>query len=75
MGSIISFLEGIANFFVSICDFVIGFFGDIVFIIQITGELLQYLPSYFSWLPGSLLRMLLITYSIVIIYKITGREG
>lgn len=75
MDGIIGFLRGIGNAIVSVFDFIIGFFQDLIYIIQLTGKFLLQIPSYFSWLPAELLSMLVVLFGIVVIYKIMGREG
>lgn len=75
MQSIIDFLASIGEAIVAAIDFVISFFGDLIYIIQLTGKILLYIPGYFSWLPGEAVTVLTVIFSIVVIYKITGREG
>lgn len=75
MKAIADFLQAIGNAIVAAIDFVIGFFQDIVYIIQLTGKVLVQIPSYFSWLPAELLAIILTIFAVVVIYKILGREG
>lgn len=75
MQSIIDFLASIGQVILSAIDFVISFFGDLIYIIQLTGKILLYIPGYFSWLPAEAVTVLTVIFSIVVIYKITGREG
>lgn len=75
MDAIVSFFSGIGNFLISVCDFVISFFGDLIYIIQLLGKIAFSIPGYFSWLPDNLLALLLTLFAIVVIYKILGREG
>lgn len=75
MQEILNFFKGIGDAIVAAFDFLISFFGDLVYIVQLTGKFLLQIPSYFSWLPGELLAILGIIFAIVVIYKIMGREG
>lgn len=75
MKAIADFLQAIGNAIVAAIDFVVGFFQDIVYIIQLTGKVLAQIPSYFSWLPAELLAIILTIFAVVVIYKILGREG
>ncbi len=75
MADILEFLEGIFDFISTIIDFVISFFGDLVYLIELTAQFLVQVPSYFSWLPGEVVSALVLLFSIVILYKILGREG
>lgn len=75
MDAVISFFVGIGNAIISVFDFVISFFGDLIYVIKLLGKIVLSLPSYFSWLPGSYSSLLLTLFAIVVIYKILGREG
>ena len=75
MKAIADFLQAIGNGIVAAIDFVVGFFQDLVYIIQLTGKVLSQIPSYFSWLPAELLAIILSIFAVVVIYKILGREG
>ena len=75
MDVIIEFFSGIADAIIALFDFLISFLGDLVYIVQLTGLYLSQIPSYFSWLPAELVTIIVTLFSIVVIYKITGREG
>lgn len=68
-------LTNIANFFSSVWDFITHVFEEIVYIIQLLGTTIASIPSYFTWLPGSVVALIILTISIVVIYKVMGREG
>lgn len=70
------------NFFLSIgsvitglVDFVIGFIGDIVYVVKLCASFVAKIPQLFSWLPAEVLAIVVLTFSVVVIYKIMGREG
>lgn len=69
------FLVGIGDAIVSLWDFIIGFFEDLVYIIQLTGKFVLNIPSYFAWMPGEIVTLIIMIFSIVVIYKVLGREG
>lgn len=75
MDALLQFFKGIGNAITSVIDFVIGFFQDLVYLIQLTGRFLAQIPNYFSWLPSVVVTMLIVLFSIVVVYKILGREG
>lgn len=68
-------LNNIANFFTTAWDFIIHVFEEIVYIVTLLGNIILNIPSYFTWLPASVLALLVIGIGIVVIYKIAGREG
>lgn len=75
MDSVISFFQGIGNAITSAFDFVVSLVSDIVYLIQLTGKFLGQLPAYFSWMPAEISTLLLVLFTIVVLYKILGREG
>lgn len=75
MGALLDVLKYIGNLLVSVVDFVIGLFEDLIYMIQLLGKFIIELPMYFSWLPPELVSMLLLIFGIVVVYKILGREG
>lgn len=75
MEDILEFFEQLMESITSVVDFVISFFEDIVYIVQITGSVLAQIPSYFAWMPGEVVGLLVTLFAIVVIYKIAGREG
>lgn len=75
MDGLIAFFEGIGNAIVSAFQFLISLVADIVYMIQLTGKFLAQIPSYFSWIPAEITALLVVLFSVVVIYKILGREG
>lgn len=75
MEAILEFLRLILEFVWSWIDYCLGFMSDLAFIVMLTGRYLLHLPQYFFWLPSELLTILLTTLTIVVIYKVIGREG
>lgn len=74
MQAIVDFLSSIGSAFLAGIDFVVSFFEDLVYIIQLTGKFLAQLPIFFSWLPAPVVSVLLTTFAIVVVYKIAGRD-
>lgn len=75
-------LDVMKNFFLSVgsvitglVDFVIGFIGDIVYVVKLCTSFVAKIPKLFSWLPAPVLAIVVVTFSVVVIYKIMGREG
>ncbi len=75
MDALVSFFTGIGNAIISIFDFIISFFSDLIYVIQLLGKVVLSIPSYFSWLPSGISALLVTLFGIVVIYKILGREG
>ena len=74
MKAITDFLGGIGNGLMMIVDFVISFFEDVAYIIKLTGEFVLKIPEYLSFLPPSVLAIVVSIFTVVVIYKVLGRE-
>lgn len=75
MDAVVSFFKGIGEAIIAAFEFLISFFQDLLYAIQLLGRVLASIPGYLSWLPDPMLVLLLTLFSIVVIYKILGREG
>lgn len=75
MTAVINFFEGIGDVILALVDFIVSFFSDLVWIIQTLLWALTQIPSLLSWIPAPIQAVLLVTFSVVVIYKIMGREG
>lgn len=75
MDALLQFFQGIGTAITSIFDFIFSMVSDLVYLVGLTGKFLAHIPSYFSWLPPQLLTLLVSIFSIVVLYKIFGREG
>lgn len=75
MQAVADFLKNIGNLLLSVVDFVIGLFEDLVYMIKLIGKFLVELPYYFQWLPSELMSMIILIFGVVVVYKILGREG
>lgn len=70
-----NFFLGLTNVITSLIDFVVGFVEDIVFVVKLCASFVAKIPQLFSWLPSGVLAMIVLTFSVVVIYKVMGREG
>lgn len=75
-------LEKLVNFFldmrdliVGLVDFVVGLVEDLVYVVTLCGQFVLKIPQFFSWLPGSVVALIVTIFAVVVIYKILGREG
>lgn len=69
------FFLGIGNVITSLVGFVIGFIEDVVYVVKLTASFVAKIPKLFSWLPAPALAIIVIIFSVVVIYKVLGREG
>lgn len=75
MQAILDFFASVGSVITGLVNFVISIIKDIVFVIEVTASVLLRIPQYFAWLPEALLATLTVVFSVVVIYKIIGREG
>lgn len=75
MQALINFFTSLGNVVVSLVEFVIKFIKDLFYIIGLLGNLIVSLPSMIGWLPSACISLTVTAFSIVVIYKIMGREG
>lgn len=75
LSTIKDFFLGLADVISSLIDFVISLVEDIVYVVKLCGSFVVKIPDYFTWLPASVLALIITIFSIVVIYKILGREG
>lgn len=74
MNVILSFLEGIANFFEVIFDVIRFIFVGAVDLVLYSTTVFANLDTYISWLPSAVVSILMFCFSAVVIYKIFGRS-
>lgn len=75
MGALTDFLLGIGEGLLAVVTFVIDFFKDIAYLVKLTGEFVLKVPTYLSWLPAEVLALVVAIFTIVVLYKVLGREG
>lgn len=74
MSAIIDFFTGIYEIIQTIVNFIVSFFQDIIYIIKSLGEFIVKAPLLFGFLPPAVLAIFLVGLSIVVIYKVVGRD-
>lgn len=75
MEALIQFFSSIGNAIVMAFNFLFSAIKDIVYVIALTTETVRNIPVYFSWIPPQVMVIIVTLFSIVVIYKILGREG
>ena len=75
MAALFDLLTGFIDLCTFIVDFVISTIRDLIYMVGLLGDITTNLPTYLGWLPSQILTHFLLIISIVVIYKIIGREG
>lgn len=74
MQNLINIFTSFFDILKGIVDFIIGFFRDIVYIIKTLGDFIIKAPLMFGFLPPAVLGLFLVALSVVVIYKVVGRD-
>lgn len=73
--SIVSMLRNLFDVIGSVVDFVVSFFSDLVSMIKLIGEVVVKIPDYLTYIfPASFISVVVLALSIVVIYKVLGRD-
>lgn len=72
--SILDTLNAIGDFFASIVEWVADFIEDLVQMAKYLGQAVIEFPTYFDWLPASVVALLVTAVGIIVIYKFLGRD-
>lgn len=64
----------LTDILLSLWDFVISFFEDIVYVVRLCKSVVVGIPYYFAWMPGSIVALLVTIFGIVVVYKVVGRD-
>lgn len=75
MDAIVDFFAGIASGVTAAIEFLSGLIEDLVYMVGLLGQFIVQIPDYLSWLPSGVAAIFITIFSIVVIYKILGREG
>lgn len=75
MQEILNFFTWLQETLTSVIEFLIDFVEGLISIISLTATFVVMVPSYLSWLPSQVLSIIVVAFGIVVIYKISGREG
>lgn len=58
----------------SLLGFVVGLIQDFAYVTTLCMKFLVNIPKYFAWLPSEAIVLLVTVFSIVVLYKVMGRE-
>lgn len=72
--SILDTLTAIGDFLAGIVEWVAEFIEDLVTMAKYLGQAVIEFPTYFDWLPASVIALLVTAVGIVVVYKFLGRD-
>lgn len=73
--ALVEFIKGIAEAVTAAIDFLFGIIEDLVYMVKLLSEFILQIPVFLSWLPPAIVTIFVTIFSIVVIYKVIGREG
>lgn len=74
LSGIFDILKSIGEFFVLLFDVIVTFFTDLIMMLTSLYATVQALPMYFAWLPAAFTSLLAVTFIIVILLRVLGRD-
>lgn len=74
LDSIFDAISKIIEFLNTIWEFITDFLKDTFSMIKLVGETVAQIPDYLSFLPAEIVAVFVSIFSVVVIYKILGRE-
>lgn len=75
MQGALSFFQGFADATLSLFDFFFAIFEDTISFLKLIAKMPGYIARALAWIPPQLYVGIGILFTIVILYKILGREG
>ena len=75
MQGVLSYLQGFADSILSVFDFFFALFEDTITFLKLIAKMPVYVAKALSWIPAEFYVGIGILFTIVILYKILGREG
>lgn len=75
MQTIVDFLSSIGNVIVTAYEFLVDTINGVVYVVRILAYFVGNIPYYFEWLPSEFVTIVVMIFSVAVVYKILGREG
>lgn len=75
LSTLVETVKEIGQALAAIWDFVWELIKGFAEVLQLLGRVVGALPQYLIWLPSTIVAITLAIFTVVIIYKVTGREG
>lgn len=75
MQTIVDFLTSIGNVIVTAYEFLVDTINGLVYVVRILYYFVSNVPLYFAWLPPEFMTIVVMIFSVAVVYKILGREG
>lgn len=74
MQAIVNVLTDIGNFFTKIVGFAVQLIEDLVYAVELLGQVLIKMPDYLIFFPSGISSLIIIGIGVVVVYKVLGRD-
>ena len=74
MSAILDFFASIGRYIFFAFDFLISTVNDLVNMLDLLEEVALHLPDYMGWLPSPIVTFIMLVISVVIMFRIIGRD-
>jgi len=71
---IFDLLKSIGEFFSNIVNFVIRLVQDLIYVVELMGQVIIKIPDYIGFLPSAVISVFLVALTVIVVYKIIGRD-
>lgn len=75
INAVVAQFKALIDGVVAAFDFAVKFFGDLVYVVGLTGDALLTVPELLKWLPAAVSAVVVTILTLAVLYKILGREG
>lgn len=59
----------------AVARFLMETVDGLAYCVKLTAYFIAKIPDYFSWMPAEFLSIIVLVFSIAVVYKLIGREG
>lgn len=74
MQAIVDMLTGFFDLVMQLVQFIFKLLGDLVFVLQTLTQFVANIPTYFMWLPPGIVAIVVVSFSLVVIYMVLNRK-
>lgn len=74
MSTLIQFISGIGDAVLAAFEFLSSLIKDTLYVAQLASQAVASIPDYFAFFPQEILSLIVVLFTLVIIYLILGRQ-
>lgn len=74
MSTLIQFISGIGDAILAAFEFLSSLIKDTLYVAQLAAQAVSSIPEYFSFFPQEILSLIVVLFTLVVVYLILGRQ-